>query len=73
MIDTAVEAMVEATNGYVSMGELMEKVGQRLAEVTGAEWGYICTSCAAAINQITAAAIAGLTPLMPATRPTTSR
>ncbi|MGM0401924.1 MAG: PLP-dependent transferase, partial [Chloroflexota bacterium] len=59
MLDVAVEAMAEATNGYVRISELMEKVGQRLAELTGAEWGYITTSCSAAINQITAAAMAG--------------
>ena len=59
MLDVAVEAMVEATNGYVRMVELMEAIGARLAQVTGAEWGYITGSCAAAINQITAAAIAG--------------
>ncbi|NLG26996.1 MAG: selenocysteine synthase, partial [Chloroflexi bacterium] len=59
MIDSAAEAMVEATNAYVSISELMEKVGQRLAEITGAEWGYVCSSCAGALNQITAAAITG--------------
>ncbi|MFP3896557.1 MAG: PLP-dependent transferase [Anaerolineales bacterium] len=59
MLDVAVEAMAEATNGYVRISELMEKVGQRLADLTGAEWGYITTSCSAAINQITAAAMTG--------------
>jgi len=59
MIDVAAQAMVEATNGYVSISELMEAIGARLAEITGAEWGYITCSCSAAINQIAAAAIAG--------------
>ncbi|MFH1568629.1 MAG: aminotransferase class V-fold PLP-dependent enzyme, partial [Gemmatimonadota bacterium] len=59
MVDVAAQAMVEATNGYVRIAELMEAIGARLAEVTGAEWGYITCSCAAAINQITAAAMAG--------------
>lgn len=59
MIDVAAEAMVEATNGYVRISELMEAIGARLAEITGAEWGYITSSCSAAINQITAASIAG--------------
>ena len=31
------DAMVEATNHYVNMDDLMEAVGRRLAEVTGAE------------------------------------
>lgn len=56
------EAMVEATNHYVHMDELMEKVGQRLAELTGAEWGYICDGCAAALAEIAAACIAGADP-----------
>ena len=59
MVDVAAQAMVEATNGYVRISELMEAIGVRLAEITGAEWGYITCSCSAAINQITAAAIAG--------------
>ena len=59
MIDVAAEAMVEATNGYVQIAELMEGIGARLAEITGAEWGYITSSCSAAINQIVAASITG--------------
>ncbi len=59
MLDVAAAAMVEATNGYVRIAELMEAIGARLADVTGAEWGYITTSCAAAINQVVAAAMAG--------------
>jgi seryl-tRNA(Sec) selenium transferase len=59
MIDVAAEAMVEATNGYVAISDLMEKVGQRLADITGAEWGYVASSCAGAINNIAAAAITG--------------
>ena len=59
MIDVAAEAMVEATNGYVAISELMEKVGQRLADITGAEWGYVASSCAGAINNVVAAAITG--------------
>ena len=59
MVDVAAQAMVDATNGYVRIAELTEAIGVRLAEITGAEWGYITSSCSAAINQITAAAIAG--------------
>ena len=62
MVDAAAEAMVEATNGYVHIAELMEAIGARLAEITGAEWGYITGSCAAAINQIAAAAMTGTDP-----------
>jgi D-glucosaminate-6-phosphate ammonia-lyase len=56
------EAMVEATNAYVHMDELMDKIGERLAELTGAEWGYMPSGCAAALTQITAACIAGADP-----------
>ena len=34
-------------------------------QITGAEWGYITSSCSAAINQITAAAMAGRSCLSP--------
>ena len=62
MLKQSAEAMMEATNSYVHMDELMEKVGQRLAELTGAEWGYICGGCAAALAEIAAACIAGADP-----------
>ena len=32
-------AMVDASRAYVQMDELMDGVGRRLAELTGAEWG----------------------------------
>ncbi|NLG28585.1 MAG: aminotransferase class V-fold PLP-dependent enzyme [Chloroflexi bacterium] len=53
------DAMVEATNHYVQIDELMEKVGQRLAELTGAEWGYVSSGCAAALSEIAAGAMTG--------------
>ena len=62
MLKQSAEAMMEATNSYVHMDELMDKVGQRLAELTGAEWGYICGGCAAALAEIAAACIAGADP-----------
>ena len=49
LIPQAAEAMVEASNHYVQLDELMDKVGERLAELTGAEWGYITSGCAAAL------------------------
>jgi uncharacterized pyridoxal phosphate-dependent enzyme len=62
VLEQVADAMVEATNHYVHMDELMEKVGERLAELTGAEWGYITSGCAAALSQVTAACIAGADP-----------
>src|SRR5438067_7118301 len=55
-------AMDQASRSYVQMDELMESVGQRLAEITGAEWGMISNGCAAGLTHCTAAAIAGGNP-----------
>jgi uncharacterized pyridoxal phosphate-dependent enzyme len=62
LLDVSAQAMVEASNGYVEIDELMEAVGRRLAELTGAEWGYITNCCTSAINQVAAACIAGTDP-----------
>src|ERR1051326_439488 len=55
-------AMDLASRGYVQMDELMDAVGQRLAEITGAEWGIVTAGCCAAITNCTASAIAGGNP-----------
>src|SRR6202040_447279 len=55
-------AMDDASRGYVHMDELMEGVGKRLAELTGAGWGIVTAGCGAAITHSTAAAIAGFNP-----------
>lgn len=59
LLPQAAEAMARASDHYVHMDELMERVGQRLAELTGAEWGYITCGCAAALSQVAAACMAG--------------
>ncbi|HZT30770.1 MAG TPA: aminotransferase class V-fold PLP-dependent enzyme [Bryobacteraceae bacterium] len=56
------EAMDEASRHYVHLDELMDAVGQRLAELTKAEWGIITAGCAAAATHATAACIAGNNP-----------
>jgi len=61
-LDVVVDAMVEATNHYVIMDELMDRVGARLSELTGAEWGYVSSGCAAALAEVAAACIAGADP-----------
>src|SRR5262252_5438851 len=43
------KAMDEASRSYVQMDELMDGVGARLAELTGAEWGMITAGCCAAL------------------------
>ena len=55
-------AMDEASRSYVQMDELMEGVGRRLAEITGAEWGIVTAGCCAALTHCTAATIAGSNP-----------
>ncbi|HZS55450.1 MAG TPA: hypothetical protein VFA65_13710 [Bryobacteraceae bacterium] len=55
-------AMDEASRSYVQMDELMEGVGKRLAEVTGADWGIVTAGCCAALTNFTAACLAGTNP-----------
>ncbi len=55
-------AMDEASRHYIHLDELMDAVGARLAELTGAEWGIVTAGCAAALTHATAACIAGADP-----------
>ena len=58
-----VVAAMEAASGYfVQYDELAEAVGQRLAEITGADWGLIPAGCAAGLKHITAACVTGGNP-----------
>lgn len=56
------KAMDEGSRHFVQMDELMDAVGARLAEISGAEWGIVTNGCCAAIAHCTAAAIAGTNP-----------
>jgi D-glucosaminate-6-phosphate ammonia-lyase len=56
------KAMEEASHGYVQMDELMNGVGQRLAEISGAEWGIVSNGCCAGVTACTLASIAGFNP-----------
>src|SRR5437764_15025075 len=40
-------AMDQASRSFVHMDELMDGVSQRLAELTGAEWGIVTAGCCA--------------------------
>ena len=55
-------AMEQASRSFVNMDELMDGVGKRLAEITGAEWGIVTAGCCAAMTHCTASAIAGGNP-----------
>jgi D-glucosaminate-6-phosphate ammonia-lyase len=56
------KAMDVASRSFVDMDELMDGVGKRLAELTGAEWGIVTAGCCAALTHCTAAALAGGNP-----------
>jgi L-seryl-tRNA(Ser) seleniumtransferase len=56
------QAKDAAAQHFVALDELMEAVGQRLAELTGAEWGFVSSGCAAGLAHITTACITGGNP-----------
>ena len=53
------QAMFEASHYYVHLDEMMDGIGARLGELTGAEWGIATNGCEAAICLATIACIAG--------------
>ena len=55
-------AMDAASRYYVQIDELALAVGQRLAELTGAEWGMVSGGCAAGLKHVTAACVTGGNP-----------
>lgn len=58
-----VRAAQEAAAGhFVQLDELMDAVGKRLAELTGAEWGMVSAGCAAALAHATTACVTGGNP-----------
>ena len=57
------EAMAQAATVLVHMGELNEKAGQLIADLTGAEAGFICSGAAGGLVLQAAACIAGEDPV----------
>jgi D-glucosaminate-6-phosphate ammonia-lyase len=55
-------AMDAASRQFVNLDELMDAAGQRIAELTGAEWGIVTCGSAAAVALGTAACVAGNDP-----------
>ncbi|MER3375156.1 MAG: aminotransferase class V-fold PLP-dependent enzyme [Allomuricauda sp.] len=54
---------IEAASGYfVQYDELAYGIGQRLAELTKAEWGMVSAGCAAGLKHVTAACVTGGNP-----------
>jgi D-glucosaminate-6-phosphate ammonia-lyase len=56
-------AMAEASKAFVVIDELNRKVGEKIAEVTGAEAGYVTAGSAAGMLLAIAACIAGTDPI----------
>ncbi|HTF17390.1 MAG TPA: aminotransferase class V-fold PLP-dependent enzyme [Chryseolinea sp.] len=54
---------IESASGYfVQYDELALGIGQRLAELTKAEWGMVSAGCAAGLKHVTAACVTGGNP-----------
>jgi D-glucosaminate-6-phosphate ammonia-lyase len=62
MAPEVVEAMAEAARSFVRIGDLQEAASRQIAEVTGAEGGYVTTGAAAALTLGAAAILARLDP-----------
>ena len=62
MLPEARAAMGEASKHYVHLDELAEAIGERLAELTQAEWGMVTHGCSAALTHATAACVTGGNP-----------
>jgi L-seryl-tRNA(Ser) seleniumtransferase len=56
------EAQTWASKHMVQLDELMDAVGNRLAAITGAEFGMVASGCAAAMTHATTACITGGNP-----------
>lgn len=54
-----IDAMDAASRNFVQIDELMDKVGDRLAELTGTEWGFVSAGASAAVTAATAACVTG--------------
>jgi D-glucosaminate-6-phosphate ammonia-lyase len=52
-------AMEAASKNFVQYDELAYGIGQRLAEITKAEWGMVSAGCAAGLKHVTAACVTG--------------
>jgi D-glucosaminate-6-phosphate ammonia-lyase len=57
-----VAAMAEAARSFVRIGDLQDAASRRIAELTGAEAGYVTSGAAAALTLGTAAMLARLDP-----------
>lgn len=59
VLPEVIQSMDEASQDFVQLDELMDGVGKRLAELTGAEWGVVTSGASAAITAATAGCVTG--------------
>src|SRR5437773_6762942 len=57
-----IEAIEQASHYHVNLNELMEKAGDRLAELLQVEWGMVTAGAAASLTHATAGVLAGCDP-----------
>ena len=62
MMPEVIAAIEQASQYHVNLDELMEKAGERLAELLKVEWGMVTSGAAAALTHATAACIVGSDP-----------
>ena len=62
MLPEVISAMEQAAHFHVKLDELMEKAGDRLAELLQVGWGLITSGTAAALTHATAGCLAGADP-----------
>ncbi|CAN5599583.1 aminotransferase class V-fold PLP-dependent enzyme [soil metagenome] len=63
MPQEVIDAMISASRSFVAIDELNRAVGKKIAEVTGAEDGYVTAGSAAAMLVAVAGCIAGTDPV----------
>src|SRR4051794_11305431 len=62
MLPEVISAMEQAAHFHVKLDELMEKAGDRLAELLQVEWAFVTAGTAAALTHATAGVLAGTDP-----------
>lgn len=72
MPQEVVNAMAEAAASFVSVNELLEKAGKKIADLTGTPAAFITSGAAAGLAVATAACMAGTDPLKAKQLPDTS-
>src|ERR1043165_1433027 len=62
MLPEVIATIEQASHYHVNLDELMEKVGDRLAELLQVEWAFVTAGTASGLTHGTAACIAGADP-----------